>query len=254
MNIYYQLIRKGFYVGSSYDIFTEKELEFCRTIMSQSLDRGYDQKIDDSEYLWYYTFNGGTSDNFPSDYRNFFIPYNKLEEYKDVRKQYNCIRPSQQWFFSNFYTLMGHSIFWHYNHKIIKFVESIYKLDNDLEMPQLSVTYYSKGDYIDIHRDGRNEGRVCGILIYLPKKEQYDTSYGGRFFIEPSSDKKFYDPQEVHKLGTAIQPVQPNYILLDFTKNDCYHAVEEVKEDFGRYAIFGFISEKNNKTKRSDYL
>lgn len=237
---------QGYYIGSSHDILTEKELELCSFTMTDSLNLGYDEKVND-DYLWYYTYNGGTTDDFPSAYRSFQIPYNKLEEYKNVRKQYNCIRPKQQWFLSNFQTLLGESLFWDANKKIIKFVESIYNMKNNLVLPQLSLTYYSKGDYIDVHRDGRNEGRICGIIIYLPKKEQYDISYGGRFFIEANSDKNFYCPQEVYQLSTAIEPVQPNYVLLDFTKNDCYHAVEEVKEDFGRYAILGFLLDKNYK-------
>jgi hypothetical protein len=93
-------------------------------------------------------------------------------------------------------------------------------------------TLYENGDFIQKHRDGKNEGRICVILIYLSHEKDYNDG-GGQLIIEEN------------KIRTTVLPVNDNFCVLDFTQNNPEHAVEAVKNNFRRFTFIDFIYEKD---------
>ena len=93
-------------------------------------------------------------------------------------------------------------------------------------------TLYENGDFIQKHRDGTNEGRICVILIYLSYEKDYNDG-GGQIIIEEN------------KIRTTVLPTNDNFCILDFTKNNAEHTVEAVKNDFRRFTFIDFIYEKD---------
>mgnify|MGYP006194963861 FL=1 len=69
------------------------------------------------------------------------------------------------------------------------------------------------------------------MLIYLsPEKEYIDG--GGKLILQ---DKGYYD---------EVIPVDVNFAILDFSKNNPNHAVEAVKNNFVRYTYINFIERR----------
>jgi Rps23 Pro-64 3,4-dihydroxylase Tpa1-like proline 4-hydroxylase len=93
-------------------------------------------------------------------------------------------------------------------------------------------TLYENGDFIQKHRDGKNEGRICVILIYLSHEKDYNDG-GGQLIIEEN------------KIRTTVLPINDNFCVLDFTQNNPEHAVEAVKNNFRRFTFIDFIYEKD---------
>ena len=104
-------------------------------------------------------------------------------------------------------------------------------------------TLYENGDFIQKHRDGKNEGRICVILIYLSHEKDYNDG-GGQLIIEEN------------KIKTTVLPINDNFCILDFTQNNPEHAVEVVKNNFRRFTFIDFIYEKDFfvKSKSPDKL
>jgi Rps23 Pro-64 3,4-dihydroxylase Tpa1-like proline 4-hydroxylase len=93
-------------------------------------------------------------------------------------------------------------------------------------------TLYENGDFIEKHRDGKNEGRISVILIYLSYEKDYNDG-GGQLIIEEN------------KIQTTVLPINDNFCVLDFTQNNPEHAVEAVKNNFRRFTFIDFIYEKD---------
>jgi hypothetical protein len=92
-----------------------------------------------------------------------------------------------------------------------------------------SWSLYENDDFIQLHTDGDNIGRLCVFLIYLSPAETYNNG-GGRLIVQ---DKK-------NKIR-IVDPVRENFVVLDFSKTNLSHAVEVVKNDFKRYSFISFI-------------
>jgi GDP-L-fucose synthase len=93
-------------------------------------------------------------------------------------------------------------------------------------------TLYENGDFIEKHRDGKNEGRISVILIYLSYEKDYNDG-GGQLIIEEN------------KIQTTVLPINDNFCILDFTENNPEHAVEAVKNNFRRFTFIDFIYKKD---------
>lgn len=242
MNIYEQLISQGYYVGSSYDIFSQYELTILENKIKSSINLGFDQEGRNGDKLWYYAFWGNAPDNFPKEYSDYQIEYSKLEEYKQVRKKHGVDMPQQQWFKARLDHFLKKEFNTYYN-KILNYVQTIYNL-SDLEIPHTHITYYSEGDYTQAHRDGYDPNRVCAIIIYIGYTPNYDETYGGNMLLEPMQGINFINPTEYDKFSVSVNPLRPNYVIFDFTKNNCFHAVKQVEKKFNRFAILNFVYKK----------
>jgi len=89
-----------------------------------------------------------------------------------------------------------------------------------------SITLFTKGCFIENHKDGGSSDRLAGILIYLNKN--YEETNGGCLIL---------------KNETKILPEYGNVVVIDYTKNSVEHMVTEVI-DKDRKAICAFIHKK----------
>ena len=87
---------------------------------------------------------------------------------------------------------------------------------------QLSL--YNDGCYLRNHQDGYSDDRHCAMLIYL--STDWEDGMGGELVIDNS---------------TIVPPIYGNVAILDFTKHNAHHMVNEVKE-FNRYCLLSFCN------------
>jgi GDP-L-fucose synthase len=118
----------------------------------------------------------------------------------------------------------------------IKIVKQIYpqyadKIERIREAGDFAL--FEDGHFIDNHRDGENEGRICVIIIYLTDKEDHKNG-GGELILTTNSKKKY-----------SVDPHFGNFCILDFSKNNIEHSVNVVKNGFKRYTYINFININN---------
>ena len=113
-----------------------------------------------------------------------------------------------------------------------KIVPKIYPELKDNISHYDNFTLYENGDFITPHTDGQNPRRYCVVLIYLSHKKDYNDG-GGRLVLGSGNDIEGY-----------VEPTNDNYTIIDFTKSETLHAVEEVKNDFKRYTYIDFVYNK----------
>ena len=115
-----------------------------------------------------------------------------------------------------------------------KIVNKLYPLYNvDICSADSNFTLFKKDDFIELHRDGANEGRLCVLLIYLNEYSEYKNN-GGEIVLETNENDTI-----------KISPVFGKFVVLDFTKNNLEHSVLPVKHDFNRYSFNSFITYKS---------
>jgi Rps23 Pro-64 3,4-dihydroxylase Tpa1-like proline 4-hydroxylase len=91
-------------------------------------------------------------------------------------------------------------------------------------------TMYSNGCYLQNHKDGKVDGRLCVVLIYL--NEEYDESNGGILILNGNE---------------KVLPKIGNIAILDLGEFDIEHEVTEVVGNQNRYCVLSFISLKNEE-------
>lgn len=243
MHIYDSLIQNGYYVGSSYDIFSEEELIKLENTISNDIKLGYDVQLPDGNHKWLYRLTASPKPDDPKPYDPSFsnpIPHNQIEVKRDIVKSKNMVI-DQQWYFTGYSCISGY-----YDNmstareKITNFIKDIYSISDPINLHPINITVYEKGDFILPHSDGKNQNRICALLIYLTSKENYNPNYGGRLYIQPTGVD--YDPGKhtMYDMEVCVEPVRPNYVILDFTQNNVLHAVEICKQQFNRFAILTF--------------
>lgn len=97
-----------------------------------------------------------------------------------------------------------------------------------------SISLYENGDFINEHQDGFNQGRLCAILIYLTDIKEYNNG-GGELIIN----------------NTSVIPVKGTYAIIDFTKNNPFHAVNPVKNNFRRFCFLDFVYNLDKQRKNN---
>ena len=124
---------------------------------------------------------------------------------------------------------------WHWklennNINLNNFLYDIFKEFYDYDVDNVVIhsisTLFTKDCFIDLHRDGANNDRIAGILIYLNKN--YDENNGGLLIL---------------KNEEKVIPEFGKVVLLDYTKNNIEHEVTRVIEK-DRKAICAFIHKK----------
>lgn len=224
MNIYDQLMSQGYYIGSGYDIFSENELIKLENNVSKILPN---TPIGHTKWMRFITAQ------FPHNKKleetNTFIPLNELENRLKFIKD-NDGKVDQQWYFSDISALPIHNFdALSYSRKISNFIGEIYDTDSRyIHLNPLNVTYYAKDDFIDEHRDGKNLNRLCAFLLYFGNNQLHIKEQGGRLIINSTGEPIY------------IEPVRPNYVILDFTKHNILHAVEKCATDFNRFTLLCF--------------
>lgn len=91
-------------------------------------------------------------------------------------------------------------------------------------------TLYNNKCFLQNHKDGKVDGRLCVILAYL--NEEYDEANGGLLIL--NSNEK-------------VLPKIGNIAILDLSKFDIEHQVSEVVGNKNRYCVLSFIGFKNEE-------
>lgn len=227
---------QGYYIGSGYDIFSEKELDNLEHNISNILPN-----TSSFQEKWMRFITAQFPHNKELEKTNTFIPLSELENRLQFIKDNNGII-DQQWYFSDITALPipnFDGLF--YIRKVADFIGKIYNTDSKfVHARPLNVTHYAKDDFIDQHRDGKNARRLCAFLMYFGNPKTYHKEYGGRLFITNKDIPNFMDKSIYDNHFISIEPVRPNYVILDFTKHNLVHAVEKCFTDFNRFTLLCF--------------
>ena len=112
-----------------------------------------------------------------------------------------------------------------------KFARYFYDVDDTKGLRFNSqFTMYSNRCFLQNHKDGKVNGRLCVVLIYL--NEEYDKSNGGLLILN------------THE---RVLPKIGNVAILDLGQFDSEHQVTEVVGNQNRYCVLSFISLKNEE-------
>ena len=166
-------------------------------------------------------------------------PYKHQISFKEVpeRDSYvkeNNLTATQKWY--EFYAgEQYHQYFYHLSKKILKTIYPDTKLERSSAMGDF--TLYEDSHFIDSHRDGYNNGRLCVLIMYLSKESDYNDG-GGELVITTNSGAQH-----------TIKPLLGTFSILDFSKSDLIHEVKKVKNGFKRYAFINFFKSENIETK-----
>ena len=143
---------------------------------------------------------------------------------KDIVKNFkaDC---NQLWFYDWLFEVRSE------NNPLDKVIRPIFNkfYDSKLDVANSQVTMYNDGCYLNNHRDGNGEysgHRRCVILIYL--STDYKKGKGGELVLSSNNETEL-----------IIEPVYGNVAIMDFTKHDVWHRVEEVI-DYNRYCFINF--------------
>jgi hypothetical protein len=143
----------------------------------------------------------------------------------------------QQWY-ESMKISQNEEMFEFFQQSVTDFLQPIYPEINKHNIRfNDSFTLYEDGDFIENHNDGGynlNQGRLCVILIYLSDEKDYNNG-GGKFILRGNI------------LHEEILPVKGNFVMLDFTKHDLFHEVEEVKNNFQRFCYISFVYNKEKE-------
>lgn len=241
MEIYNQLITNGYYIGKSTEIFSPFELAKIRKSIQSDIKISFTEN-NNNDWLYFLTC-AWKNDLNKDDHLNKPVSFEKIQEKLDYIKQ-NDGFIQQSWFFKSYTALKDVPLFNDVvEHKLKNYVSKIYNIKYDDVEGSPMVTYYRKNDFISVHRDGKNERRICGMLIYFATENDYKKEYGGRLLLSPADEQTpLMKPEDYHLLDIGIEPTAPNMVVLDFTKHNIYHAVEKCTKDFFRTAFIIFFT------------
>ena len=228
------LFNEGAYCGNLFDFVKENEIAELKDVIQQIKE--YSVKERDTKVMCRYNYhlkneNGiNENDNF-----RHAIKLSEIIE-RDAFVKENDREILQKWFeFDEFNE--NCKIFMNISKRILDFFYPNEKINYN---QTTHFTLYEDGHFISDHNDGENEGRICGLIIYLSNEEDYNNG-GGELVIKTNSDKIY-----------EIKPFFGTFSLLDFTKNNIRHSVNVVKNGFKRYSfIYFFYKDKEviNKKK-----
>ena len=220
---------EGVYIGNLYDFVKKDEIDYLKNLINQI--KQYSNEERNNRLYCIYDYNLIKNENIDENIE--FIHNIKFSEIanRDLFVKENNRIISQKWF--SFYGV----------NEDCKFFNKISKRILDLIYPNIEISYdtsigfslYEDDHFILEHRDGKNEKRVCALIIYLSNETEY-VDGGGELVIETNSNKIY-----------SIKPILGTFSLLDFTKNNIKHSVNKVKNGFKRYSFLNFFIEKTNK-------
>jgi Rps23 Pro-64 3,4-dihydroxylase Tpa1-like proline 4-hydroxylase len=246
-NVLNQLLDTGYYVGNGYDILTKEELEEIESVVKKDLSRGLENSITKNQTSrWKYFITGKWNNDELAERMNKKIDIDEINERKKFITDNNIIT-DQSWYSIHIDGYLYSNIdMFIMNIKFKDFIKKLYNIpqEDDVQIGTPEITLYKKDDFILCHQDGQNKNRLCGILLYLDDANNlYEDDWGGRLFIESSKSQKNLNGNEsIYSLETNVRPLRPNYVVIDFSKNNPWHAVEPCKVDFNRLAILTFAT------------
>lgn len=185
------------------------------------------------------------SSNYSERSEDDTYDYNKAIDLYDYLKT-NKLHITQAWSFVKEFEMFKEA------GKDVRFVsefgDKLKKISEDLakfEYPDFEInsqdirsrgglTYYEDDDFIEMHADGKNETRLCVILLYLNK--DWKEGDGGELVLEDNA----------HNVIASIPPKFGDYVILDFVQNNVRHAVNKINNGFERFTFAHFIELREN--------
>lgn len=223
------LLTKGYYVGrieELVDDISEFELICNRYIYLAELNKHI-------YFKWRLTSGSGIY------YNKIHVDFDQVINAKQYLKEQN-IQCSQHWWETIDVDDEIVTMYRYFNQQMAKLAKNIYpELTDDNITQTNNFSLYENGDFIERHRDGRNPGRLCGVLIYLSAADEYNDG-GGKLILDDD------------KIKETILPLRGNFVLLDFSKHDIYHTVEPVRNNFKRHSYISFITNKDKLNEHSN--
>ena len=209
---------EGYYVGKMEELVKD-QTEFSR--MSQDFMASISR--DDENFVYRYEYNDGGID---SPYKKS-IKNNEIDERAKLISE-NGFKEIQKW--GEFHLSPGKYEITEFMRKNVEeYVSRIYPDLKDNIQHQDSITLYENEDFIEPHTDGKNPARYCVVLAYLSKPEDYNDG-GGKLVLGCGDE-----------VETSVEPLNTNFVLIDFTKSETLHAVEAVKNNFKRFTYIDFV-------------
>ncbi len=218
-----EYFRYGFHAGKIDKIINDRELH------DYYISKIKEKAFDKSNY--HYRMGTGSPE----------IPYkvdiDQIQQYRDIITEKN-IEVHQTWYETIDSGVFGKEPLEYFRKIVEDITLKIYpELKDNIEHND-AFTLYEDGDFIQMHQDGLNPGRMCVVLIYLnDPKEYYD---GGGQFITTMEGNEI-----------AIDPTSDNFVMLDFLANNAEHAVEPVKNGFKRLTYINFVYNLKQKEEGS---
>ncbi len=217
------LFNEGAYCGNLFDFVKENEIPQLKDVIQQIKE--YSIKERHTELMCRFQYNLLNEDGInENDNFNYAIPLSEIEK-RELFVKENNRETIQKWFeFDGFNEDCDFFI------DISKRILNYFYPNEDIAYNiQSHFTLYENGHFIKEHNDGENEGRICGLIIYLSDEEEHIDG-GGELVIKTNSNNEY-----------VIKPVFGTFSLLDFTKNNIRHSVNVVKNGFKRYSFIYFF-------------
>ena len=223
------LLDEGAYVGNIMDFINETEYNEMLLVIEKVKE--YFVVNRDTELHCRYVINGD------GDSYEHKIPLGEVSSRDEYVKE-NNLTVFQKWYEYSIKTNSGEiecfDFFKNFCKRILDYFYPEYEINYDARTG--GFTLYEDGHFIQDHKDGNNVGRVCVVIMYLSSELEYNDDGGGELVIRTNSEKEY-----------TIKPILGTFSLLDFTKNNNYHQVNEVKNGFKRYAFINFLNENDLK-------
>jgi len=223
------LIEEGYCVGSIFDFFSPDDLKSLNEYRKDLRDKVETKKED----YFICRHNYQPPNGLPQDY-NSKIPLSEVKEREDYCRENNLL-VWQEWFEASppVHDLQFVDIPFSISLDFVKRIYPEYNYDfRYYHINKGDISLFEDGHFICKHHDGKNEGRICAILIYLTDENEYNNS-GGELILKANSGKEI-----------EVKPIFGTFCLLDFTKNNIEHSVNPVKNGFKRLCYINFITLK----------
>jgi Rps23 Pro-64 3,4-dihydroxylase Tpa1-like proline 4-hydroxylase len=233
-----QFFANGYYVGKTDEIISNEE-EFKK--VSSTV-----KKLSEFDKPNIYRYRQSIEPD-PSMYKDP-LEYDELPERRRLIKENNLV-VAQQWWEGQ--KLSDQSLKTMLRESSLKYLTSIYPQLTEKNVFYVdNFTLYEDNDFIKLHRDGVNPGRLCVILIYMSDLTDYMDG-GGRLLIYKNdifhggfSFSNLENDIETKNCIEVVTPVVGNFVIFDFTKNNPFHAVEPIKNGFKRHCYINFVYNK----------
>lgn len=223
-----EFLNTSYHVGNTNEIFEDRN-EFLSYIDL------FKNSAKEKKEIFSYRYEYRNTEKISVEYKKT-IPYSEIPD-RDRFIKDNNLQTVQKWGEITKYTDDITKCRKFLQNKIEHFMVKLYpELENNI-LHQDGFTIYENGDFIESHSDGHDSARKCVILVYLSDKKEYID--GGGKLIIAENDKII-----------SVEPINTNYAILDFSRNNPNHAVEPVKNNFKRYTYIDFIYNKKQFENR----
>ena len=225
-----EFLNEGAFIGNIRDFINEEDFNNVKDYSNNLKKYIESSKEDYLECIFTLKDTGKNDYETFKDIRN--VPYNDVEKVELFMKE-NGLESWQKWYMLKkpweFKQIYG-EILDNISLKVINYLYSDKNFKkNDFDYSG-TFTLYEEGHYIENHKDGKNENKVCNLLIYL--NEEHNEGDGGELVLNTYTNRKL-----------TIKPIIGNFAVLDFTKGlGVDHSVNMVNDNYKRFTYLNGYS------------